>query len=205
MARWAPEKNDTLDALAAEIVHNYGVGRVIVAVDGASTTGTGTLADGLAEQLRTDGRRVFRASIADFHRPRAARDDPGAESPKAYYAEAFNYSVFRRVLIDPFRASGSTGFVLAAYDAKREVAIQPKWMTAGPDAILIVDGTFLNRRELAGLWNYSIFVEAPAEGSTVETEADALYAAEVRPRSAAVAIIDNADPDHPRRVFADSC
>jgi uridine kinase len=64
---------------------------------------------------------------------------------------------------------------------------------------------FLNRQELAGLWNYSIFVEVPVEESTVEAQADALYIAEARPRSAAVAIIDNRDQDHPRRVFADSC
>jgi uridine kinase len=205
MARWAPEKNDTLDAVAAEILHNYGVGRAIVAVDGTSAAGTGDFADDLAEQLRKDGRKVFRASIADFHRPRTSRENQGPDSPKTYYAEAFNYSVFRRVLIDPFRASGSTGFVLAAYDAKREAAIQPRWMSAGPDAILVVDGVFLNRQELAGLWNYSIFVEVPVEESTVEAQADALYIAEARPRAAAVAIIDNSDQDHPRRVFADTC
>jgi uridine kinase len=34
MAQWKPEKTDVLDALAAEILHNYGRGRVIVAVDG---------------------------------------------------------------------------------------------------------------------------------------------------------------------------
>ncbi|MCU1557337.1 MAG: uridine kinase [Microbacteriaceae bacterium] len=204
MARWAPEKNDTLDVLAAEIVHNYGVGRSIVAVDGTSTAGTGPFADGIAQQLRKDGHRVFRASIADFHRPRTAWAGPDG-SPRTYYADAFDYSVFRRILIDPFRASGSTGFVLAAYDSRRETAIQPRWMSAGADAILIVDGVFLNRPELSGFWNYSVFVEVPVEESSVETSADALYVAEVRPRSTASAIIDNSDDEHPRRAFADSC
>ncbi|MET4781846.1 uridine kinase [Glaciihabitans sp. UYNi722] len=205
MARWAPEKSDTLDALAAEILHSYGVGRAIVAVDGTSAAGTGVFADALAEQLRKGGRKVFRASIDDFHKPHTAWENQDLDSPQAYYAEAYDYSVFRRVLIDPFRASGSTGFVLAAYDAKREAAIQPKWMSAGSDAVLIVDGVFLNRKELAGLWSYSIFVEVPVEESNRETRADALYLAEVRPRAAVVAIIDNRDEEHPRRVFADSC
>lgn len=38
MAQWKPEKTDVLDAVAAEILHNYGRGRVIVAVDGVGAT-----------------------------------------------------------------------------------------------------------------------------------------------------------------------
>lgn len=205
MARWAPEKSDTLEALAAEILHNYGVGRAIVAVDGTSRAGTGAFADALAEELRTGGHKVFRASIDNFRKPLTAWENQDHESADAYYAEAFDYSVFRRVLIDPFRASGSTGFVLAAYDAKRETAIQSKWMSAGSDAILVVDGCFLNREQLSGLWNYSIFIEVPVDESTVEGMADALYLADARPRAAAVAIIDNRDDEHPKRTFADSC
>ena len=35
--------------------------------------------------------------------------------------------------------------------------------------------------------------------------ADALYQSDADPSEKASAIIDNTDPDHPRRVFADSC
>jgi len=35
--------------------------------------------------------------------------------------------------------------------------------------------------------------------------AQALYALEAKPRTAATAIVDNTDADHPRRRFADSC
>ena len=34
MARWAPLRRDLIEALAEEILHNYGHGRVIVAIDG---------------------------------------------------------------------------------------------------------------------------------------------------------------------------
>lgn len=212
MATWAPAKKDTLDALSTEILQTYGIGRSIVAVDGASDSGAPGFADDLAAAMRVPGQgrpghRVFRASLDNFRTPRAHWESPDPDSPAAYYSEAFDYSVLQPVLIDPFRASGSTGFVLAAYDAKREAPIQPKWMSAGPDAVLIIDGVFLNRAELAGLWNYSIWLDNPeAEtGDGVATRADALYAAAAGPRSAAVAIIDNRDPEHPRRSFADSC
>jgi uridine kinase len=207
MARWAPAKKDQLDALAAEILHNYGSGRAVVAVDGASTAGTKAFADALADAMREAGHKVFVASVRDFRKPRSRRDSSLDDTAAAFYADAFDYSVLQRVLLDPFRASGSTGFVLAAYDEKRDAQLQPKWATAGRDAILIVEGVFLNRPELAGLWNYSVWLEVPLgdESADVETGADALYLAAVSPRSKAVAIVDNGDAELPRRVFADSC
>lgn len=232
MARWAPEKRDQLEALAGEILHNYGSGRAIIAIDGSSSAGTAEYAAALADAMRDAGHKVFVAAIRDFRKTHAARESRRAETAESFYGDAFDYSVFQRVLIDPFRASGSTGFVLAAYDAKRDAPLQPKWMTAGRDAILIVEGVFLNRRELAGLWNYSVWLEVPPpqrielkdneqrdsgrrdgdrhDGEDLVEEAaelgaDSLYVAEANPRAAAVAIIDNRDVEHPRRVFADAC
>jgi uridine kinase len=197
MARWAPLKKDQLSALATEILHNYGHGRAIVAVDGAVGSGTAQFADDLAETFERAEHPVFRASIEDFLRPRVDR-----ESEEALYAGGYDYSLLRRVLIEPFRSPSGTGFVLAGFDAERDVPLQSSWTSAGPDALLILDGRFLNRPELAGAWNYSIWVDGAQRSDSV---ADALYWDEVGPRTAAVAIIDNRDPDHPRRVFADSC
>lgn len=206
MARWQPEKRDVLEALAAEILHNYGSGRVIVAVDGNSGADTAGFADDLATVLRDGGRRVFRAALSDFHRSRAARAEYGDGTPRTYYDHAFDYSLLQRVLIDPFRAAGSTGFVLAGFDGVRDQPIQPKWMTAGADAMLLVDGVFLNRAELAGIWNFSVWLEtAESDERDVAAEADAVYLSEAGPAARASAIIDDRDVEHPRRVFADSC
>jgi len=207
MARWHPAKKDVLDALAEEILHNYPSGRVIVAVDGDSSSGAAGLADDLAATFRDGGRKAFRASLANFHRSRAERGD---ETAAAYYDGAYDYSLFRRVLVDPFRSAGSTSFVLSGYDEARDMSVQPKWQSAGADAILIVDGQFLNRPELAGLWNYSIWVVGAETGAetgaeSVAAQADELYLRQVAPRAKATGIMDYRDPEHPRRQFADSC
>lgn len=203
MARWQPAKKDVLDALADEILHNYPSGRVIIAVDGDVSSGGVGLADDLATTFTEGGRKAFRASLANFHRSRAER---GTETAASYYDGAYDYSLFRRVLIDPFRSAGSTGFVLSGYDEARDTAVQPKWQSAGADATLIVDGQFLNRPELAGLWNYSIWVVGAESGSdTVATQADGVYLRQVAPRAKATGIMDYRDPEHPRRQFADSC
>jgi uridine kinase len=211
MARWAPEKKDQLESIADEILHNYGHGRTMVAVDGRHGAGQRDFADGLAEALEAKGTKVFRASIDDFFRPRADRERAGRLDGRAHYRETYDYSLLRRVLVDPFHTGGSTGFVLAGFDAVRDQPVfQPKWMSAGPDAVLVVDGVFLNRQDLSGLWNYSIWLSTPLLDSEDEevardSAADEAYLKDANPSEKATTIIDNQDPEHPRRVFADSC
>ena len=219
MARWQPEKKDALDALAAEIVALYAGGRVVVAIDGMDGAGKTHFADDLAVALTATGRSVFRASMDDFHRSQAERHARGADSADGYYRDSFDYSTFRRVLLEPFRMGGSTAFVTAAFDHVRDLPVQSKWRTGPKDAMLVLDGIFLNRPELAGLWNYSIWLDVTREiaekrmldrdGPTENVEryrgGQDLYLAEANPRTAASSIIDNSDFDHPRRIFADSC
>lgn len=185
-----------MGALAGEILHNYGHGRAIIAVDGRRDSGMRQFADDLAEILHVGGHTVFHASIEDFQQPRSRRE-------RGRYSDGYDYSLLRRVLIDPFRTAGSTGFAVTGFDADRdEPVFQPKWKSAGLDAILIVDGVFLNRPELSGIWNYSVWLENPPE---IEDRGDAAYLADVTPSALATAIYDNRDPEHPRRIFADSC
>jgi uridine kinase len=162
--------------------------------------------------------------MEDFHRSRAERYRDGRESPTSFYRDSFDYRTFSRVLIDPFRMAGSTGFQTTAWDVKRDAPTVTRWITGQPDGVLIVDGVFLNRPELRGIWNYSILLEVPwdvayarlAERDARDPDPDALanaryregqelYFAEANPRQYATALVDNADPAHPKRIFADSC
>lgn len=219
MAHWTPLKRDTLDSLADEFLHNYSRGRTLLAVDGIDGAGKTRFADALAERLGRGGHAVFRASIDAFHRPRAERCARGADSPEGFYLDSYDYALFRRVLIEPFRMGGSTGFVTAAFDHRSDTQVEMVWKTGPADATLIIDGIFLHRPELRGLWNWSIWLEVSEEvaaarmlerdGAPAPTRrysgGQALYVAEAAPRARASAIVDNNDYDHPRRVFADSC
>lgn len=209
MARWAPEKKHVLGELADEILHNYGQGRTIVAVDGRHGAGQREFANELAEVLRVRTHRVFVAAMDDFFRPRFDRDR--IESPANYFDRAYDYSLFRRVLIDPYRLGGSTGFQLEGFDAERDQpAFDAKWETAPSDAILIVAGVFLQRKDLAPLWSYAIWLATPlAQPSSdlemQQTGADERYLKKVSPSERAATIVNNVDRDRPRREFADSC
>ncbi|MEN2737922.1 hypothetical protein ABCS02_09035 [Microbacterium sp. X-17] len=169
--------------LRDEVRHHYPRGRIVIGVDG---TRAAAFADGLAETFAEDGGVAVRASLAAFLRPRAHRTD---DAP-------YDTATFRRVLIDPFRDLGQTGgtagFQLAAFDAERDTPVVAQWTTAPRDAILIVDGTGLQQPGLAGLWNWTAWLDAGEPHRQGEaTRADA--------------IVDVTRPGDPRRVFRDFC
>ncbi|WP_378146759.1 hypothetical protein ACFJGV_03130 [Cnuibacter sp. UC19_7] len=188
------------DGLAAEITHNYGRGRIAVAVDGIA--GTRLIADELAAALRRDGRQAVRASLDDFRMPA----ERVRATPEGEYFDRYDVPTLQRVLLAPFKLGGSTGFQVRAFDAERDTVAESAWTTAGPDAYLVLDGPFLQRPGLRGRFNATVYVETRwAEVPEVLQGADELYQAEAGPRFGATAIVDSADPAHPRRVFADSC
>jgi uridine kinase len=214
MARWEPLRRDVLEALAEEILHNYGHGRVIVALDSEDTAAADAFGADLVEVLKKRGHSAFAARLTDFVAARDKREAWGAPSAESIYGTTYDLSVLRRVLVDPFRMGGSTGFVAAAYDRARERQIQAKWLTAPEDAILVISGEYLQRPELRGLWNFTAWLESAPAGKASEDKAAEdklvvgarkLYAKDVKAREAASAIVNITDPDHPVRVFADSC
>lgn len=159
MAQWAPERTDTMAALAAEILHNYARGRVVVAIDGVDDAGQAGFADRLSEAITAAGHGAARASLGN-----------GAEATATLTAT-----------VTAFRAD-----------------------SGAPDGILVVDGTRVNSADLAGLWNFSVWLDGGSPEAAATT-AQERYTREVSPRRIATAIVDNTDEEHPRRRFADSC
>lgn len=213
-------------SLRDEVRQHYRRGRIMVAVDGEDGAGKTMFADNLAAVFAEDGSSVFRASIDGFHRPRVERYAMGRTSPEGYYRDSYDYATFRRVLIDPFRggATADAGFQLAAFDVHRDEPVASEWVTAPRDAVLIVDGIFLHRPELRGIWHWSVWLDAPLDvryarmaerdGTAPDPAAESnrryrdgmeLYLRDAGPRRAAAAIVDNTDPAHPVSVYSDFC
>ncbi|GAA3899445.1 uridine kinase [Microbacterium invictum] len=211
-------------ALRDEIMARYRGGRVLVGVDGRDGAGKTVFADGLASVFTETGRAAVRASLDDFHRPRLERYARGRTSPEGHYRDSYDYATFRRVLVDPFLGGGDvddTGFQLRAFDLHRDAPIEAEWVTAPRDAVLIVDGLFLQRRELDALWHWTIYLDVPPavaaarmaarDGTDPDPDAASnaryregfdLYVRQSHPREKANAVIDNTDPGHPTRGTA---
>jgi len=132
---------------------------VRVAVDGVGASGKTVFADALAEEVRRGGRDVVRVSIDGFHNPAATRTRQGADSPRGYYEDSFDYGAFTSHVLEPLGPGGSRSIRRAVFDFRTDSPVDSPVEDVAPDAVLIVDGIFLLRPELLAGWDYRVFVE----------------------------------------------
>jgi uridine kinase len=193
---------------------------VRVAIDGVDASGKTTLADELAELLRGRGRHVIRASVDGFLRPRAERYRRGELSAEGYYRDSFDYEALVDELLAQLGPGGVLRYRMAIFDADAEVFVYEPLRSAPADAILLLDGVFLMRRELVAHLDFRVYVHADFEETLRRAMArdlpwlgledvirrryetryipgQRLYLEEARPHDRADIVLDNNDVDAP--------
>ncbi|MFI7430769.1 cytidylate kinase family protein [Micromonospora sp. NPDC049836] len=190
-----------------------------VAIDGPPAAGKTTLADELADVLRTQGRHVIRATVDDFLFPRAQRYPRGEYSAEGCYFDTHDHEALNRVLLDPLGPGGDRRFHHAVYDHTADAVLSPPAMTAPADAVLVFDGVFLMRPELIDRWDLRVFVSTALDKTVdravirerrVSSRADVerrwrerylpsqrFYFATVRPTDHVDVIVHNDEPGRP--------
>lgn len=191
-------------------------GCVRVGIDGPDGSGKTMLAEELAAVLRARGREAVRVSADDFHQVRAVRHFRGRDDPEGMWLDSYDYERLRREVLDPFAADGDRRFNRRGHDLATDAVLDPVWEQAGPGAVLIVDGIFLHRDELAGCFDLTVWLEAPFEvtcarmavrdgtdpdpahpGVARYVGAQRIYQALVRPAERADVVVDNSDVEAP--------
>jgi uridine kinase len=150
---------EILSQLAGMIAGRKRPHPVRVGIDGIDGSGKTRLAEELASVLQALGRPVIRASLDRFHQPREVRHRQGRYSPKGYFEDSFNYPVLRSDILVPLGPRGSLRYRSAHFDYPLDSETEEPWRDAAPDSILLFDGVFLKRPELAGDWDYHVFVD----------------------------------------------
>lgn len=134
-----------------------------VAIDGRTASGKTTLADEIADTLRRRGRSVIRTSIDGFHRPKAERYARGRNSPEGYYFDARDWEAIKYFLLNPLGPDGDLCYRTITFDLEADAPVKDEPKLALADDVLIVDGTFLQRRELQSAWDLTVYVDVPEE------------------------------------------
>lgn len=190
-----------------------------VGIDGVDGAGKTQYADRLAKLLRARGEKVIRASVDGFHHPRVVRYRSGRFCPQGFYRDSYDYAAFRRLLLDPLSPGGSGEYVTAAFDHRLDSRLALPSAQAAAGAILLVDGVFLHRPELAEYWDLSVLLHIdPAVSVARLVERDRLptdplapihqryaggqklYFAECKPAEQAAIVLDNTHPSQPRAL-----
>ncbi len=132
-----------------------------VGIDGVDGTGKTVFADDLAATLRAAGRAVIRVSADDFHNVRAVRHRLGHDSPQGFWLDSYNYPALRNRVLAPLGPGGSRRYQAACHDLETDQRIDPPAEEAPPGAVVVLDGLFVHRDELAGIWDLSVFLDVP--------------------------------------------
>ncbi|MGH0563080.1 hypothetical protein ACQVQF_02985 [Bacillus cereus] len=195
-----------------------------VGVSGITASGKTTFANELAEEIKKRGLPVTRASIDDFHNPRLIRYAQGKESAKGYYEDAHDYTAFKERLLKPLGPNGNLQYETISHKLITDIPVYNTPIFAQPNMVLIVDGTFLFKKDVAHLFDYKIFVdtdfeiarkrgvkrETEAFGSYKEAEkmflnryhaACKMYIEEHNPKDCADVVFRNSDLAKPELIF----
>ena len=213
----------TIEAVSAYLCSIPDGGPLRVAVDGRTACGKSTFASALSACLAGCGRPVLQTTIDGFHNPKSVRYARGRLSPEGYYRDARDLAAIRRELLDPLGPGGNGIIRTGTFDLEADLPRLEEAVRVPADALLIVDGTFLSRPELAPGWDVHIFLrtslpvarergifrdcQAGAARLQVEAMYDErylpafdLYLAEADPEARADVVIDLEDFSAPRIV-----
>lgn len=187
-------------------------------MDGSGKT---SFARSLTELLQAEGYPTVLIHADHFLNLRAVRHRRGRDSPEGFWLDSYDYSALRRYAIDPFRGGGDGEYRNRATNLEQDRYVEVAAERAAPGSIIIIEGMFLHRDELAGFWDFSIFLDTPfsvtaarmatRDGSNPDPEhpsmrryvaGQRLYFAHCEPWHRASVVVDNSVPQSPRLLDA---
>jgi len=133
----------------------------LVAVDGVDGSGKTTFAGHLACAVHDYGRPVHVVHLDDFLNPRAIRYARGRASPQGYFLDTYDLAAFTTGVLEPLQAGGTRRIVPRVFDHRADSPVHVATVLVPEQAVVIVEGMFLHRHELAHRWDTSIFLQVP--------------------------------------------
>ena len=137
-------------------------GRAGGGLDGVDGAGKTVLARELAGLVGAH-REVHRASVDGFHRPAAQRYARG-RTAETFYRDQYDHAAVRTAW-SVRSARASRGRARCTTSSARWCSTSSRSPVPARDAVLVVDGIFLHRPELADLWDLDVWLEVPFEVS----------------------------------------
>lgn len=143
----------------------------------------------------------------------------GRDSPDGFFRDSVDLDTLDRLVLRPLGAGGDGRFRRRAFDHPTDAPVYTPVEIAPPEAVVIVEGLFLHRDELAGRWDWSVFLDVPftvtakrmsqRDGTYLDpshssmrrhVEGQRRYFAACSPWSRATHVIEHADPARPALV-----
>jgi len=210
--------NSNLDRDCDQLAGDVAVLRrpALIAVDGVDGSGKTTFAALLAAAIGNAGRTALIVHEDDFLAPRKVRYRRGRHSPEGFFRDSYDLVALIRHVLDPLGPGGDRRVRRKVFDHRADAAVDALDEHVPADAVVIVEGMFLHRDELADRWDWSVFLDVPftetarrmaeRDGSHPDpehpsmrryVEGQRIYLDNCRPRIRATVVLDSTSPSHP--------
>jgi uridine kinase len=186
----------------------------VIGVNGIDGAGKTQFAESLEVYLNTKGHQTQLIRLDDFHNPKATRY-AGNDQADNYYNKSFNISLMVEKLLNPINERKPVSLTRKALDPDTDKYEITRTYNIDRNTIVVFEGVFLFRKELAPYIDYKVFLAIPSEESKRraiirDTEADlkkydekylpaqVKYLKKYPPAQAADMIINNMNWEYPK-------
>lgn len=88
-------------------------------------------------------------------------DRPRKDSPEGFFADSYDLAALARDVLDPLAAGSDRRIRRRAFDHRTDSPVDMPPELVPDHGVVIVEGLFLHRDELAGRWDWSVFLDVP--------------------------------------------
>jgi len=185
----------------------------VIGINGIDGSGKTTFSEALKSYLKSKDLPTQLIQLDDFHNPRAIRY-AGNDQPDNYFNKSFNIDLVIEKLLMPIQKKKSLSLKLKTLDWRTDKYDNERKYDIKPNIIVIFEGVFIFRKELATYIDLKVFLDIPFKESkqraivrdpeadlkkydTKYLPAQAKYLKEYPPSKVADIVIDNTNYAYP--------
>ena len=135
---------------------------VLIGIDGLGGAGKSTISGLLEDYFRSKNYPVFVLHVDDFIHPRAVRYNPDVVEWECYYHLQWRYDYLIQNVMKPLRNGQVFNRQIEFYDKENDSYFS-RQVTIPVGSIVILEGIFLQREELLGMFDYRIYLDISEE------------------------------------------
>lgn len=133
----------------------------IVGIDGLGGAGKSTISEELCQKFENHNYHTILLHIDDFIHVRKVRYNSAYPDWQCYYDFQWRYDYFLDV-IGKLKCAANTCVEIELYDKDNDTYYEQR-LDVKQNTIVIVEGIFLQRKELKGLFDYMIYIDIPED------------------------------------------
>lgn len=135
--------------------------RVIVGIDGLGGAGKSTISEKICSEIKNNNVHTILLHIDDFINVRKVRYNSAYPEWQCYYDLQWRYDYFTGI-IDQIKNRMNSHIEIELYDKDDDCYFTQNYDTK-EKTVVIVEGIFLQRKELYGIFDYMVYIDVPED------------------------------------------